>query len=409
MKTKGRGAVGVLTALVLAGSFGASAADWPQWRGPDREAKVPGFKAPAVWPAALTKAWSVTVGPGDSSPAVVGDRVYVFTRQGGDEVTTCLNAADGSQVWQDKYAAQAVTGPAARHPGPRSSPAVADGKVVTLGVAGVLSCLNAADGSLVWRKDPFPGIVPKYFTSLSPVIVDGLAVAHLGGAGHGALMAFDLNSGDVKWQWDAEGPAYSSPVVMTAGGVRQIVTLTDRSIVGVALADGKLLWEVPFPVRGMAYNAATPIIDGDVVIYTGQNRGTHAVKIEKKGEAFVATPVWDNPDVGVQFSTPVLDNGLLFGLSDRGRFFCLDAKTGKTDWVDSVRRGGNFGAIVAAGPVILALPSTSELTVFEPVGTQYTQVAQIKVADTPTYAYPVIAGNRILVKGQDKLTLYTIG
>jgi len=409
MKTAGRSIVTALAVLTLVGALSAFAEDWPQWRGPGRDGKVTGFSVPQTWPPALTQKWRVPVGPGDSTPALVGDRIYVFSRQGGDEVTTCLNAADGQPVWQDKYAAQAVTGPAARHPGPRSSPAVAEGKVVTLGVGGVLSCLNAADGSVVWRKDLFPGAVPKYYTALSPIIVDGMAIAHLGGPGHGALMAFDLNSGDVKWKWDAEGPAYSSPVLMTAGGVRQVVAMTEKSIVGVALADGKLLWEVPFPVRGMAYNAATPIVDGDVVIYTGQNRGTHAVKIEKKDDAFAATPLWDNPQVGVQFSTPVLQNGLLFGLSDRGTFFCLDAKTGKTDWVDSTRRGGNFGAIVDAGSVILALPSTSELTVFEPVSTQYTQVAQIKVADTATYAYPVIAGNRILVRDQGALTLYTLG
>ena len=99
----------------------------------------------------------------------------------------------------------------------------------------------------------------------------------------------------LKWKWDAEGPDYASPVLMTVGGVKQLVTMTEKSVVGIALADGKLLWEVPFPVQGMAYNAATPIVDGDTVIYTGQNRGTKAVKIEKQATAlppksFGATP-----------------------------------------------------------------------------------------------------------------------
>jgi outer membrane protein assembly factor BamB len=408
MKTAGRAIVAGLSALVLAGALSVSAADWPQWRGPGRDAKVSDFTAPQAWPAALTQKWKVTVGPGDATPALVGDRVYAFSRQGGDEVTSCLNAATGEQIWQDKYA-PAVTGPAARHPGPRSSPAVAEGKVVTLGVNGVLSCLDADGGKLVWRKDPYPGVVPKYFTGLSPMIVDGMAIAHLGRPGNGALMAFDLGTGEVKWKWDAEGPAYASPMLMTAGGVRQVVTMTEKSVVGVALSDGKLLWTVPFPVTGMAYNAATPIIDGDVVIYTGQNRGTHAVRIVKQADAFTATPLWDNPDVGVQFSTPVLDNGLLFGLSDRGVLFCLDAKTGKTDWVDTTKRGGNFAAIVGAGPVILALPSTSELIAYRAEGTKFDELARIKVADTATYAYPVIAGDRIFVRDQDSVILYTLG
>ena len=112
---------------------GALAQDWPQWRGPNRDGKVAGFTPPAKWPEKLPLKWKTTVGLGDSTPALVGDKLYVFTRQGGDEVTTCLNAADGKQAWQDKYAAGSVSGPSSReHPGPRSSPAVADGKVVTV-------------------------------------------------------------------------------------------------------------------------------------------------------------------------------------------------------------------------------------------------------------------------------------
>ena len=125
--------------VILLGAASAFAKDWPQWRGPNRDGKVKGFTAPQKWPTELTQKWKVTVGSGDATPALVGDKLYVFTRQGADEVTLCLNAANGKELWKDKYAAQAVTGAASRHPGPRSSPAVANGKVVTLGVGGVLS------------------------------------------------------------------------------------------------------------------------------------------------------------------------------------------------------------------------------------------------------------------------------
>ncbi len=190
--------MGALILIVATCSF---AQDWPQWRGDNRDGKVTGFNAPQAWPAALKQVWKVTVGVGDSTPALVGDRLYVFTRQGEDEVTLCLDAKTGTEAWRDKYAAQPVAGPASRHPGPRSSPAVADGKVVTLGVAGVLSCLDAAKGAPVWRKDPFPGVVPEFFSAMSPIIVDGMALAHLGGPGNGAFIAFDLNTGDEKWRW----------------------------------------------------------------------------------------------------------------------------------------------------------------------------------------------------------------
>ena len=409
MRKANRSKVIMVGCVILVGAGCVLAQDWPQWRGPNRDAKVSGFTAPATWPKELTQKWKTTVGTGDATPALVGDKLCVFTRQGEEEVTTCLNAADGKELWKDKYAAQAVTGPAARHPGPRSSPAIADGKVVTVGVAGVLSCLDAASGKLIWRKDPFPKVTPKFFAATSPIIVDGMAIAHLGGPGNGAIVAFDLAGGNQKWQWAAEGPDYGSPALMTVDGTKVLVTLSEKSFVGIGVADGKLLWQLPFAPQGMAYNAATPIIDGQTVIYTGKGRGTKAVKIEKQGDGFAAKELWSNPDLAPQFNTPVLKDGLLFGLSDKGNFFCIDAKTGKTAWVDTVQRDrSGFGAIVDVGSYLMAMPSNAELIVFKPNGKQYEEVAKIKVSDTPTYAHPVIAGNRIFIKDQETVAMFTL-
>ena len=409
MKGTSRSRMIMVGCAILMVAGGVFAQDWPQWRGPNRDGKVTGFAAPQQWPQELTQKWKTTVGAGDATPALVGQKLYVFTRQGDDEVTLCLSASDGKELWRDAYAAQAVTGAASRHPGPRSSPTVADGKVVTLGVGGVLSCLDAAGGKLVWRKDPFPKVVPRFFTSVSPIVVDGMAIAHLGGAGNGALIAYDLADGTEKWRWGAEGPDYASPVLLTADGTKQIVTLTEKSIVGVGAADGTLLWQRPFPPARRAYNSATPIVDGQTVIYTGAARGTFAVKIEKQTDGFVAKELWGNADLAPQFNTPVLRDGLLFGLSNRGNLFCINAQTGQTAWTDETGRDrGGFTAMVSAGSCLLALPSSGELLVFKPSAEQYEQVAAIKVADTATYAHPVIAGNRIFVKDQEAVTLYTL-
>lgn len=401
--------LGVLVGcVVLASAVSASAQDWPQWRGPNRDGKATGFVAPEKWPASLVEKWTTTVGSGDATPALVGDKLYVFAREGDEEVTLCLNAADGKELWKTGYAAQEVTGAASRHPGPRSSPAVAEGKVVTLGVGGVLSCLDAVTGKLAWQKDPFPKTVPMFFTAMSPMIVDGVAIAHLGGRGNGAIIAYDLATGDEKWRWDAEGPEYASPVLLTAGGTKQIVTLTEKSVVGVGLSEGRLLWQVAFVPQRRAYNAATPIVDGETVIYTGARRGATAVKIEKQGDGFAAKELWHNPDLAPQFNTPVLKDGLLFGLSDRGNLFCINAEDGKTAWVDTAAHGRGFAAVVDVGCCLVALPSTSELIVFKPSGEQFEGLAAINVADTPTYAHPVIAGNRIFVKDKDAVTMWTI-
>jgi outer membrane protein assembly factor BamB len=277
-------------------------------------------------------------------------------------------------------------------------------------VGGVFSCLNAATGDVVWRKDPFPKVVPRFFTSFSPIVVDGMAIAHLGGQGNGAIIAYDLATGNEKWRWGEEGPDYGSPALLTVAGTKQIATPTEKSVVGIGVADGKLLWQLPSIPQRRSYNAATPIVDGQTVIYTGAGHGTKAVRIKKQGDGFAFEELWNNPELGVQFNTPVLKDGLLFGLSNRGNFFCINARTGQTAWTDTTQRDrGGFGAIVGAGSCLVALPSSkSELIVFKPDGKEYSEITRYKVADTPTYAHPVISGKRVFVKDKESVAMWII-
>jgi len=395
--------------LILSGIISISAQDWSQWRGANRDGKVNGFIAPESWPPELTMQWSESVGTGDATPVLVGDKLYLFTRQDDKEVILCLAAESGAEQWRNEYVAPAVTGAGARHPGPRSTPAVSDGKMVTIGVSGILSCLDASSGKLLWRKDPFPGVVPMFFTSMSPMIVDGLCIAHLGGKGNGAIIAYEMISGNEKWRWAEEGPDYGSPVLLTIDGNKQIVTPTEQSIVGVGLSDGKLLWKLPFVPVSRAYNAATPIVNGNTVIYTGAGRGTHAVKIEKKGEEFVVDELWSNTDLAVQFNTPVLKENVLYGYSNTGSLFCIDATTGQSTWTDAIKHDrSGFAGMLDLGPVIMALPSSSELIVFKALKEEYSELAKIKIAESPTYATPVVAGNRIFIKDEKTITLWKI-
>ncbi len=393
----------IASCAVLLGASCVFAQDWPQWRGVNRDGKVTGFIAPATWPQQLTQKWLTTVGMGDATPALVNERLYVIARQGDDEIILCLDAGNGKELWRDKYPTPAPTGPDRSHPGPRSSPAVADGKVLALGVNGIFSCLNAATGKILWRKSDFP----KGGTTGSPIVIDEAVIVHVGGKEKAAMMALDLATGKQKWTWAGDPPAHSSPVVMTVAGTKQIVTLTDAGIVGIAAADGKLLWQTPFQVEGNNFNVATPIIDGQTVIYTGQARGTKAVRIEKQGDGFAAKELWSNAELRTAFNTPVLKEGLLYGLSDRTNFFCINAKTGQAVWTDPTRRD-RFGSIIDVGPVLLATPSNSELIVFKPSDKQYEEVARIRVSDTPIYAHPVVAGKRIFIKDKESLTMWAI-
>ena len=399
----------ILSVLVFNSVDSLFGQDWSQWRGANRDGVVNGFTPPEDWSKAFTQKWKVEVGFGDASPVFANNRLYVFTRQAEDEVILCLEKESGRVIWREAYQAQEVTGAASRHPGPRSTPVVAEGKIVTLGVGGILTCLDAATGKLLWRKDPFPGIVPMFFTAMSPMVVDSICIAHLGGEGKGAIIAYDLNTGKPIWRWTEEGPDYASPVLLTVAGTKQIVTLTEKSIVGVNLSDGTGLWKLPFPKQRRAYNAATPIVDKQTVIFTGADRGTRAVKIEQKGDGFTAVEQWASKGPAVQFNTPVLKDDLLFGYSNMGNLYCLNAQNGETAWVDTVKNDrGGFAALLDVGKVMLALPSSSELIVFKPVGEKYIELARVKVAETPTYAHPLIVGNKMYIKGEQNLTLWQI-
>jgi outer membrane protein assembly factor BamB len=250
--------------------------------------------------------------------------------------------------------------------------------------------------------------------------VDGLCIAQLGGSKNGAIVAYDLTSGDEKWKLSGEDPAYASPVLITVSGTKLIVAETERAVVAVRVADGKLAWQTPFAAAQRAYNAATPIADGSTIIYSGGGRGTRAVMLEKEGDGFGAKELWSNKDTSVQFNTPVLKNGQLFGLSQTNQFFCMNAANGKTLWTAPAapaasggggRRGGGgggYGSIVDASSVLLALTPKSELLVLEPSDKEFKQLASYKVADSATYAYPVVSGNRVYVKDQDAVILWTM-
>ena len=419
----------VCSAALWAGS--AQGQDWPQWRGSGRDGKASGFEAPKTWPKEVTKKWKVTVGEGVATPALVGDKLFVFARADGGEIARCLEAGTGKELWKDKYDSLGASGPASGFSGPRSSPTVADGKVVTLGIRDVLSCLDAADGKLLWRKDDFKGATPRFYTSSSPLVVDGLCITEAGGGDAGGVVAYVLADGKEKWKWTGDAPSYSSPMLMTVGGSKVVIAMTDTRLVALNVADGKAMWETPFAVQGRGYNAATPIVDGATLIYSGSGRGATAVKLEKKDSGLAATELWKNTDNSVMFNSPVLKNGLLFGFSAGNDFFCVKTSDGKTAWTapsasaasgtpgDSGGGGGGrrmgggmgrggFGSIVDAGSVLVALSPAMELIAFEPTDKAYTEVARIKVAETPTYAYPVLAGDRLFIKDQDSVALYTL-
>ena len=388
-----------------------SAADWPQWRGPNRDGITRDFSAPSNWPASLKEDWRITVGEGHSSPVAAEDRVYLLTRQEEDEVVLCLDSASGKEIWKASYPAVYTMNPAAtgHGKGPKSTPVLSGGKLFTFGINGVLSCFDTKTGKVKWRREfskEYPSTSPLYGTAMSPIIVNDACIAHVGGHNKGGLAAFDVETGSTKWIYQGDGPAYSSPVVATLAGVPQLVTYTQNDVIGVSPETGKLLWKVAAK-RPYDTNSVTPLVYKDLVIFSLDQKGIGAFRLAKQGENLVPQEVWRNPAVESDMNTPVLQGNRLIGFSyrKRGQFFCLDADSGKTVWEGPGRSGEN-AAILNAGGFFFLLTDEAKLIVLKADARSYAPLKEYQVASSPTWAHPLLLGNRILVK--DKTTLASL-
>ena len=393
-------------AACLAGFLLAAwAQDWPQWRGPNRDGIAGAFSEPKVWPEKLKLKWKVNVGEGHSSPVVVGGKIFLHTRQGDREVVSCLRPETGQVIWQEGYAAPYAMNPAAvgHGKGVKSTPVVADGRICTFGINGILSCFDAKTGKPLWRKE-FGS--PDFGTATSPVVDRGLLIAHVGTNGRGALTAFDAQTGAEKWSWKGDGPAYASSIVAELGGTRQVVTQSQHNIVGVSAATGELLWRIPFSTP-YEQNIVTPVLYRETLIFSGLDNGVMSVKVLKRGSEWVTETVWQNKDVGMYMNSPVVSGDLLFGLSylKRGQFFCLDPRNGATLWTSEGRQADN-AAIVDAGSVLFFLTNNAELIVARKSAKGFEPLRKYSVADSPTWAHPVILNSGVLIKDATTLALW---
>ncbi len=409
-----------VTALLMIGlmlfvspSVAPGAADWPQWRGPNRDGLVSDASIPQTWPKELKLKWKVTVGLGHSSPVVANGRIYVFARQGEEEVLLCLDTATGKQIWgsSQPIAYEMHNAARAHGKGPKSTPVLYGGNVYTLGITGVLSSHDARTGKLKWRREfsqQYPKTSPLFGTAMSPLVLNGQLIAHVGGHDKGALIAFDAETGAVKWSNEMDGPAYSSPIVVNLAGTRQVVTFMQKHLAGLDAATGKLLWKLPAKSQ-YDENSVTPIAHKDLLILSREEQGLEAIRLVKEGPNIVPREAWSNKDTQLYLNTPVLQGSLLFGLSARnkGQFFSIDADTGKTIWLGPGRMAENAAILNLGGKVLLMLTNDAKLVVLPAAAKEFAPAAEYTVAESPTWAHPVVLGNHILIK--DETTLRSLG
>jgi outer membrane protein assembly factor BamB len=377
--------------------------DYPQWRGKDRDGSASGFVRPERWPDALTRRWRVEVGEGYASPLVVGNVVYVFSRRGGRELLSALDAETGATRWQSGYAvAYTPSSPIAGHgSGPKATPLFHDRKIITLGISGIVAAFDAETGKLLWRSAE-PDEAPFFSAASSPVGAGRFAITHPGS--YGPLTAFDVASGKVAWV--AGGDAFfMAPTVVTLQGIRQVISVTQAAVIGVSADDGRLLWE--FPWTGGRSGGIMPIPYGDKIILSATSAGVMAISPRVRNGSWLVEKAWETSAVEMYISHPVLIGDTIFGFSRRnsGQLFALDARDGRVLWLGEPRFATNV-AFAKAGDLLFILRDDAELIVAR-ASSGVEPLKTYEVAESATWAQPVVSGRRLFIKDVSTLTLWT--
>jgi outer membrane protein assembly factor BamB len=399
----------IVMAFLLLMTADLPAQNWTQWRGPSRDGMVPAALVPKAWPASVKAGWSVEVGEGYSSPVVSGGRAFIHSRRDPEEIVTAIDLATGTIAWQHKYVSEFKKNQYATQmaKGPNSTPIVVGSRVITLGVTGILTAWNVLDGSVEWRQDYSASIdTSRLFcgTSMSPLLEGGALIVHVGSDVHGGrVLALDPVTGQERWTSKGLGPGYASPLAATIDGVRQIITMTNGSIIGVQAADGAPLWSIPFPDEWHE-NIVTPIWTGTSLIVSGTRQGTHAYSFARTGGAWQPKPLWRNPEVTMYTSSPVFADGVIYGMSTkrRGQFVALDAATGALKW-STQGRDGNHASILQTNDHLLLLTDGAVLIVARRSPEAFREEKRYDLGIGATWTLPVVLPDGLLVREAGKV------
>ncbi len=334
-------------------------------------------------------------------------------RQEEEEVVWCFDLETGEEKWRQSYAAPfKIGGGAERHgKGPKSCPALADRRLFTLSITGVLTAWDAETGEQLWRRDyasRFEKGHPYWGASGSPLVNGDRVVVHMGTDSGGALIALDVKTGDEVWNQGKDAPSYSSPILVEIEGVRQIVDWNQRALVGVESKSGQLLWEFPFPQIQTDQNMPTPTFHNDRVLLGGENRGIYSLQPQLNDGVWTVKEIWHQDKVALDMSSAVANGDLLYGFSHYGfgRLFCLDTKTGQILWQGPGRTGENV-TFLAIPHYVVALINNGEVKIIKASGDGLDEEASYRISETPTWAPPVLLKNGFLVKDHETLTRWS--
>ena len=393
--------------------------DWPQWHGPTRDCRIPdGAACPASLPKDLKPIWKVPVGGGHSSPVAADGKLVYLDENGRNEVAHLLDATTGKEIWQTPFANRYQDEWGA---GPRSTPFIDGDRVYAQSCDGEFRCLNLADGKAVWGISFDKDFGVKFLGSKANEgtatrrgnngsgVVDGDAVIVPVGCADGAtLVCFDKRNGKILWKGGNDEAAYSSPVIATIVGVKQVVYLSADALMGVERANGKLLWRVPL-VTDAKRHACSPVVIGDTVTVNSHTFGTICFKIVKEGASLEAGEAWKNKDLKTNLGTAVLVDEYLYNQGPSKDYVCLSAKTGELKWSQPGFGLGkkDYSSTLVVGKNLLVLTEDGTLLLLAPNPEKYTELGRLQVCGN-TWSFPAYTDGKLYVRDGRQLACYDL-
>lgn len=371
---------------------------WTDFRGPNRDGHYDETPILTNWPpSGLTQLWREPIGGGYASFVVAQGLAFTIEQRREFEVTAAYEVTTGREIWTNSWKAwfqESMGGE-----GPRATPTWHDGKLYVQGAEGEIHCLDAATGKTIWSKDILVDNRAenlRWGMSAAPLIVDGKVIVQPGGQNGKSVAAYDALTGKAIWKSQDDNAAYSSPIAVELAGRRQLVIGMERRIVGLAIEDGKLLWEQPWVVRMGNRNIAQPVIlsSNRFFISAGYGTGCEAVEIDRSGSAFTARTVWKNTYMKNKFTSSVFYQAYIYGL-DEDMLTCLNAETGERQWKDG-RYG--YGQLLLADGHLVILSGEGELALVRADPARHIELARFPAIHGKTWNYPAIAEGRLFVR-----------
>lgn len=409
-------------ALAMTFWFGCNlttqAGDWPQWRGVNRDGHTVGEAPLNSFPADPSTDWKLTVGGGFSSPVVAGKVLVYQDEKDGREWAHAVDAESGKELWTVTYS------PAYSDEwgsGPRATPIMDGERVYVQSCVGEFCCLKLGDGSTIWRtsfeKDfgvKFGGSKAQQGTAARRgnngcAVIDGERIIVPVGAPKGfSLVCFDKKTGRQLWHGGDDEAGYSSFITATLAGVRQTVAFTADSLLGARQEDGKVLWRVPL-VTNAKRHASTPVILQDTVFVNSHSFGLLGTRVESDSGGQKATRAWQNKELLINISTPVLVGQHLYTLGANRDYVCVDARTGEAQWskIGFGRGRKDYASTVVVGNRLLILTEEGELFLLAANPEKYEELGRLHVCGS-TWNYPAYANGRLYVRDGKELRCLNI-